>query len=289
MTIIRKDVNKIGTAWSRKVNANLVESNGEGVVLYSMIIPPYVWPGYMWAKWRMIDWSADGVRPWLSAEANVFIQMVEIPDTVARSSYDTKAEVLTLANTYAPLDEVFVGTDSGTDDEVGFTGLTDSTIPDQFSRTLCKRYHYEMGIGKNAYPTNANYIRYLVEGKYNGHLKTKEMVDIAKPKLVLIRANTQAPYADPDEDHGMSGGLEMEALYSTLVDNIPGRNDDTTGITGEDLDSTLQNYLNEGTTGDQSMGSYFDAQDLATTVNVTMRLDIYEPAPRGHINPRNNP
>lgn len=292
MTIIKKDVNKIGTAWSRKVNTQTISDNGTGAIVHAMVIPPYVWPGYMWSKWTMIDPGESGVHPKLSSEANVFIQMAELPDTLSHNDYDTEAEVLSLANTYAPVDEVFLTTDSGTDDEVGFTGGVQGEIPPQMARTLCARRHYKLGMGSNSYPTNADEIRYFVQDSYKGHLKTAEMVDIAKPKLVLIRANTQVPTNYGDESYGMSGELDVYALYEKLVDNIPGRSDavadNMTGL-GADLDVNLHSYLNYGLLNDETAGEFFNAQTLQITNYVTTRLDIYEPAPRGHINPRGNP
>lgn len=290
MTIIRQGVNKIGTAWSRKVNTQTIPDNGNGVIVHAQIFPPYVWPGQFWANWSVIDPSSDGVHPKLSAECNMYIQMGEIKDDVATSDYDTEAEVLQLANEFIPLDEVFLNEsnpDGSTDVGVEFTGYGDAAIPPAYARTLVKRYNYSMGIGQNAYPTNANFIRYHFKGKYSGHLKTKEMLDIAKPRLLVIRANTQIPDNSGTESDGISGGLSMANLYDTLVDNIPGRNVDTVNVdAGNELNSNLHSYLNKGMSNDETLSNFFDSQELQVTNYCTTRLDIYEPAPRGHINPR---
>lgn len=288
MTIIRKGVNKIGTAYSRKVNLQTITNDANGVILHAQIVPPYVWPGYMWAKWNVIDGSDDGVDSWKSAEANIFVQMVEIPDTTDDGgSYNTEAEVLTMANTYAPLDEVFLGTDSGSDHDVDITGTDNANVPDSFARTLCKKYHYKLEIGGSAYPTNADKIRYHFTGKYGGHLKTAKMVDISATKLIIIRGNTGIPEASATESTGMSGNLSPYDLYERLVENIPGRNDEAIGtMDDENLDANLDYWLNHGLTMDETTGDFFQAQALQAKLFVTTRFDIYEPAPRAMINTR---
>lgn len=291
MTIIRKGVKKIGTAWSRKVNINVIPNDGNGSILHAMILPPYVWPGMMWAKWKLIDnASGDTVDPRKSAEANVFIQMVELPDDLVPANYDSDAELLSLANTHAPLDEIFLGTDSGTDDDVGITGHAATEIPDIFARSLVKRYHYKMGIGQNAYPTNANFIRYHVQGRYRGEMKTSNMVDITKPKLVVIRGNTNIPSVNADEDKALSGDYSIYDLYQLLVDQLPqnNQNEVDSRLIDENLNTYLQYYLNEGIDGGETASNFFEARALNATTYVTTRLDIYEPSPTGQINVRNH-
>jgi len=286
MTIIKKGVNKLGTAWSRKVNIQTIADDGTGTILHAHVIPPYVWPGYMWASWDVMDAASGGLHPKKSAEANIFINMVEVPDTVDDPDLDDEAKLIAFCNTHAPIDEAFIGTDSATDDNVDITGQDDANIPPAFARTIINKYHYKLALGANAYPTNANEIRYRFQGKYAGHCKTENMVDIAATKLLVIRGNTSVPYIGNDEEIGVMGQKSPHELYEILVENIPGRGDEPIGVGDANLNANLDYWLNTGNRYGNTVSDYFDAQELQAKVYVTTRFDIYEPAPRAMINAR---
>lgn len=280
MTIIRKGVSKIGTAWSKKVDTVDVPADGAEALVYCMIIPPYVWPGQMWLNWDAIDISTSGneTDPWAHGEFNMFGRFVNIPASLRMADFDSDAEILQLVETYAPIDEdqiLAIETDA---DLVGITGQTDAVMPPQMKQTLFFERQYQLNLASNAYPTNSNKIRYYINGNWRGDVRTDAMVDVTQPKLLCISAVSSAALSSEYPHYAATGALEIEDIYEKLVVNIPGHDTVPPYVTNDTLDANLQIWLQQGHSQvTQSLTNH--AELMRTYVKSTLRLDIYQPSP----------
>lgn len=285
MTIIRKGVNKIGTAWSKKINAVDITADGAEVIIHAQIIPMYVYPGQIWCSWTAVDTSAAGseVDPWVQGEYKIYGRFVNIDSADRLASWNSStAEILEYVNINAPIDEDQIISDTASATDVGVTGATDAVMPAQFKRSLFLDREYNMSLSENSYPTNANKIRFAVKGNYRGDVRTSNFVDVSQPKLLVISAMSSTAEVSQNESQVLSGGLEIEALYEALVANIPGRNDTTSYVTDDVMNANLAFWLTHGYSEDIE-GTVFAGKVMRTVMRVTTRMDVYEPAPRNVI------
>jgi len=284
MTIIRKGVSKIGTAWSKKTNAVDVAADGAQKILYSTIIPQYVWPGQMWLSWDAIDISSAGSEtdPWAHGEYNMFAQFVNIDGSTLKAEFDTEGEQLDFVEKWAPLDEDQIAVDDAAASKIGMTGADDAVIPSAMKRTIFLERQYKMNLSSNAYPTNSNKIRYYLSGNWKGDVRPDAMVDVAQPKLLVISAFSYTAETYTGEASSMSGDLEINALYEKLLTNIPGHDSAIPYTTDVSLDENLRLWLQAGYS-ESLESTVMVPKIMRSTMSVTTRYDIYQPSPASTI------
>lgn len=280
MTIIRKGVSKLGTAWSKKINSVDITADGAQCIIHAQIIPQYVWPGQMWISWSAIDTSAAGSEtdPWAHGEYNLYGQFVNIDGSARKAEFDSKTEQLDFVEKWAPIDEDQLIADDQPASMIGMTGAADAVVPSQFKRNIFLEREYQLNLSSNAYPTNSNKIRYYLSGNWRGDVKTSAMVDVASPKLLVISAFSYTGDPHASEEYSMSGNLEIEGLYERLVTEIPGHDQIPPYTTDTALDNNLRLWLQTGYS-DALEGTTMVPKVMRTTMKVTTRFDIYQPAP----------
>lgn len=281
MTIIKKDVNKLGEFWIKKLFSGTLDDDGEEHALAALSFPAYTWPGYLWLKWSVM--SIAEMMPWTTSEFIMKGRHVNVPEGL------TFADNMTdLMEQYAPIDEAAAdGSTTTTADAVDVTGWSTHLLEGSKAYTFLDR-EYKFGLPDNAYPCAASRIRYTAFGKYAGHCGTSQMVNVAEPHMIFIGGLTEMPGPQTtNQSYSVYGDhTDFGDLYTSLVDLYKG---DASGDQSSDMiDAALLAYQGQGFSIDDasetaSPDDIPDDADLYTRLEVTCRLDVYEPDTRSRV------
>lgn len=280
MTIIRKDVTKLGEFWMKKVFTGTLDDDGEEHALATLAFPGYTWPGYTWLKWSIM--SVAEKDPWATSEFNMKGRHVNVPEALTFAD-----DMQDLMEAHAPIDEAAAdGSTTTTGDAVDITGWNTHVLEGSERYTFLDR-EYKFGLPNNAYPCNASKIRYTAFGSYKGHCSTKQMVDISQPHMIFIGGLTEQPENVTNQSYAVYGDhSDFGDLYTSLVDLYKGN---SSGDQSTDMvDAALLAYQGQGYSIDDASetadpAAINDDADLFVKLEVTCRVDIYEPDTRSRV------
>lgn len=280
MTIIKKDVSKIGEFWIKKTFTGTIDDDGEEVCHAALAFPAYTWPGYTWIKWSIM--SVAEKDPWATAEYSMKGRHVNVPEGLAFAD-----NMRDLMEAHAPIDEAAAGgstTTTGTAVEI--SGYETHALEGSKGYTFLER-EYKFGLPNNAYPCNVNKVRYTAFGSYKGHCSTPAMVDVAAPHMIFIGGLTEGAGVNANESLAVYGDhSDFGDIYTSLVDLYKGNasGDQSTDM----LDSALLKYQGSGFSNDDASetadpGDTIDDTDLYIKMDITCRMDVYEPDTRSRV------
>lgn len=280
MAIVRKGVNKIG-AYSVGPKHYEVQVSADGVekciALY--VIPPYAHLGYM----NALNITAIGAN---EKDPKNYMYMSVVARTVTLRTGDVSMLTGTswddYMEDYAGIDPdtILTGADST---DVGIPG--GEVIAAEAKSNIWMERRYKMGLGRNAYPTNASKIRYNVDCNYKGHMRQPSgFLDIALPKLLVVGVAFDGPEQNSNSAHVAAGDYSSwQGLYDALKDNIPAVSGVNPQSMGDDLPASdggdLKAYLHQG----RSINGNYSDDTMDVTTTLSARLDIYEPAPGNYV------
>lgn len=280
MSIIRRGVDKIGSYSVIKEVEKTVSGNGTEQAVFLLSIPQYAHMGYANIHVDSVMNGADGIAPTRRQEVIISGRIVNVNEDyqspLVGDDWDDYME-----DNMQISPEMLVGKSDS-----DFVGITGGNVVAQHGKAIeFMRREYTCKLGKNAYPTNANLIRYAINCSYKGHLRTPNMVDITKPKILAIGVTvSQALVTSHSHDAASGGYTDWNNLYEALVNNIPAEsNQDNYTGTDIDVDTDLPNsgstnlkaYLHQGRQIDDLSGA---AVGMDTVVRFSGRLDVYRPS-----------
>lgn len=279
MTVVRKGVSPVGHYTVEKQLEGQIAADGVEDAMFVFAIPQYCHIGYI----NKLHIAAVGASEQDPAQSQ---EMVIKARTLALSAQHTQPLTGDDWDDYMEdtlsVDPAQV-TGHGDQSNIGITGGT--PVADMAKGMIWLDRYYDMRLGKNAYPTNASKIRYNVECNYKGHARTPSMLDITRPKWLVIGGVVNQPVFTSDKHDAAGGGYtSFEALYEALLDNIPTRSGTDPEALGDTLPNSgstnLKAYLHQGVQLTDVSG---DNDAMNWTMKLSMRLDIYEPAPGNYV------
>ncbi len=284
MTIIRKEVDKVGEFYQKKLFINALDDGGYEDCIAALAFPAYTWPGYVWINWQIMSFAEK--EPWTTSEFTMRGRHVNVPEGLTFAD-----DMQDIMEAHAPrTSAAAAGGTTATATNVGITGQEVHELEGSERYTFLNR-DVKFGLPNNAYPCNANKIRYTNFGSYKGNCKTSNMVDIAEPHMIFIGGLTEAPANTTNQSLSVYGDhTDFGDLYTSLVDLMTKvqSGDQSTSM----IDSALLDFQGSGFTKDTSgemdlsnaaNGLPTDDSDLIIRMNVTCRLDVYEPASRRRV------
>lgn len=281
MSIIKRNVSKLGEFWIKKTFPMTLDDDGEEHPLAALAFPEYTWPGYLWCKWSVM--SVAEKSPWSTAEFNMKARHVNVPQNLSFAD-----NMQALMETHAPIDESAAINPSGTTAaDVDITGGEHAMHC--MNNTFFER-QYKFGLPNNAYPCNANAIRYTAFGSYKGNVKTPSMVDVCMPSMIFIGGLTNSAYTTTNQSLSVYGDhSDFGNIYESLVDAITRTRTTENQQLGAFIDGAAGASPSAGLAPYQSIGfstddaseeadpaTINDNADLMIKLDVTCRLDVYE-------------
>lgn len=280
MAIVRKNVNKIGSVWTKKVFVTDVTSgsNGSEIPIAGLVLPYYMKVGYAYAKWYGVETSSDGVDPWVFSEFNLSGRYGNIDSVqLFGSSLDTQGELIDAIEKYLPLTTSQIDSDTTAALDAGITGRETKSPQGKATEFLDRQY--KLGFPETAYPTNAHKVRRHFSGSYKGHCRTDTMVDITQPSLFMIGATNEAPRVNSDYGEVLVGDVAAnDALYESYLRMMPGYGVDISEQavpynTKNELSALEETMISVGWDSGSSMVA---DETFKVRCYLTARLDIYE-------------
>lgn len=268
MSIIKKGVEKIGSYSIKKVYEKTLDNSSDvEQCIIHLAIPAYAHIGYISSLSFEIVGGSE-MDPQNYTECAVRGSIIEQMPSGTPGNF-TSDDWDAIMEDAAPIDPDQI-TAHGDSTDVDITGgeHVAANQHEFFRRT------YTLGLPNNAYPTNANKIRYKAAGRYKGHARTGQMLGISNPKQLFVGALSSVPDVESDKSNSAAGGYsDMLTLYQALMDNLPVNSETTSPTQGEAMAAGIEDYLYHGFRHDTLAAT----DSLHIRMYLSARLDIYQP------------